>query len=92
MYNKTIGKSTPFRATVHDMVTGQLGTKAWAVAFIRAHPIGERFKCLVDISNLPWYAALPDQPLLQRECVVRSSGARRFLSVCVVPVHARGEY
>ena len=61
VYNKTVGENTPFRATVHDMVTGQLGTQVWAVAFIRAHPVGERFKCLVDISNLPWYAAFPGQ-------------------------------
>eukprot|EP00946_MAST-07B_sp_MAST-7B-sp1_P002874 g2874.t1 len=61
IYNTTVGENTPFRATVHDMVTGQLGTQAWAVAFIRAHPIGDRFQCLVDINNLPWYAALPKQ-------------------------------
>jgi hypothetical protein len=81
VYNKTIGKSTPFRATVHDMVTGQLGTKAWAVAFIRAHPIGERFKCLVDISNLPWYAALPDQHVEETVTV-----AVTFLSILLAGV------
>ena len=57
-YNLTIGENTPQIATVHELVTGQLGFQTTALEFLRRpdHQIGKYFPCLVDV-NMPYYAA-----------------------------------
>ena len=58
-YNMTAGVQTPMVATVHELVTGQLGYQSTAIVFLRRpdHQVGESFKCLVDVANLPYFAA-----------------------------------
>ena len=64
IYNTTKGVNTPFRATVYDTATGQLGTRDVSVNFLRKYPIGTRFVCLVNIEHLPFRAAIPGQQVL----------------------------
>jgi hypothetical protein len=58
-YNMTAGVETPMVATVHELVTGQLGYQTTALQFLRRadHQIGTTFPCLVDVANLPYFAA-----------------------------------
>ena len=63
-YNLTQGVSSEFGATVHELVTGQLGFQSTAVAFLRRadHQVGAKFNCLVDIANMPFYAVPVSPP------------------------------
>lgn len=57
-YNLTANVDSRMVATVHELVTGQLGFQTTAIEFLRRpdHQVGAKFSCLVDVTNLPYYA------------------------------------
>ena len=61
---------TKFIASVHELVSGQLGFKHKAVEFLRRpdHQVGATFNCLVDIQDMPYYAV----PVVPEQSVARS--------------------